>query len=134
MLRNPGRYDVILTPNMYGDFIAESAAAIVGGVQYQAQCNVGDGFCLVHPIHGTADDIACHIANPAGIIRATGLMLAHLLDEEGIKIAQQIDDALFGILQDKVVVPADMGGSSTTEEVADAFLDSFEALWRRAAD
>ena len=127
MIRDPSPYDVIVTPNMFGDFLSEALAALVGGLQYHSQCNVGGRFILVHPIHGTADDIACHTANPASMLRSVGLLLEHLVPE-GRELAQRIDRALFGILQDRIVVPYDMGGSSDTVQITDAFLERFEKL------
>eukprot|EP00667_Euglena_gracilis_P016868 EG_transcript_17688 len=126
MIRDPTPFDVVVMPNMYGDFISEVLAMLVGGLQFQAQSNVGDAFVLVHPLHGTADDLSANTANPGAMLRGAGLLLEKLLPEEGEELAKLIDDALFGVLQDGVVLPHDMGGSASTTDVTAACLDRLE--------
>lgn len=132
MIRDPSPLDVVVTTNMFGDFIAEVLAMLVGGLPFQAQSNTSDDFILVHPLHGTADDIALETANPSAMLRAAGLLLEHLLPEtEGPRMAALIDEALFGVLLEGLVTPHDMGGQSSTAEISAAFLHRFELLLLR---
>ncbi|MCL4833799.1 MAG: isocitrate/isopropylmalate dehydrogenase family protein, partial [Caldilineaceae bacterium] len=79
MILEPERYDVVVAPNLYGDILSDAGAALVGGLGLVPSANVGDGFVLAEPVHGSAPDIAGQgIANPIATIRAAALLLAHL--------------------------------------------------------
>eukprot|EP00669_Euglena_mutabilis_P011027 TRINITY_DN5707_c0_g1_i1.p2 TRINITY_DN5707_c0_g1~~TRINITY_DN5707_c0_g1_i1.p2 ORF type:complete len:282 (+),score=94.12 TRINITY_DN5707_c0_g1_i1:232-1077(+) len=127
LISDPTQFDVVVTPNMFGDFISEALSMLVGGLQFQAQSNVGENFILAHPLHGTADDIEAGTANPGAMLRAVGLVAEFLLPN-GARIAQLIDDALFGVLREGLVVPRDLGGSARTTEVTAAVVRRFETL------
>lgn len=58
LILNPEYYDVVVAPNLYGDILSDAAAALVGGLGIAPSANVGDKFCLVEPVHGSAPDIA----------------------------------------------------------------------------
>jgi 3-isopropylmalate dehydrogenase len=82
LVENPGRYDVIVTDNLFGDIITDLAGAISGGIGYAASANLNPartGPSLFEPVHGAAHDIAgTGKANPAAAIRSAALMLDHL--------------------------------------------------------
>jgi 3-isopropylmalate dehydrogenase len=82
LVENPGRYDVIVTDNLFGDIITDLAGAIAGGIGYAASANLNPartGPSLFEPVHGAAHDIAgTGQANPAAAIRSGALMLDHL--------------------------------------------------------
>jgi 3-isopropylmalate dehydrogenase len=82
LVENPGRYDVIVTDNLFGDIITDLAGAIAGGIGYAASANLNPartGPSLFEPVHGAAHDIAgTGKANPAAAIRSGALMLDHL--------------------------------------------------------
>ncbi|HEV3266377.1 MAG TPA: 3-isopropylmalate dehydrogenase [Acidimicrobiales bacterium] len=82
LVENPGRYDVIVTDNLFGDIITDLAGAISGGIGYAASANLNPartGPSLFEPVHGAAHDIAgTGRANPAAAIRSAALMLDHL--------------------------------------------------------
>jgi 3-isopropylmalate dehydrogenase len=82
LVENPGRYDVIVTDNLFGDIITDLAGAIAGGIGYAASANLNPartGPSLFEPVHGAAHDIAgTGRANPAAAIRSGALMLDHL--------------------------------------------------------
>ena len=82
LVENPGRYDVIVTDNLFGDIITDLAGAIAGGIGYAASANLNPartGPSLFEPVHGAAHDIAgTGKANPAAAIRSAALMLDHL--------------------------------------------------------
>jgi 3-isopropylmalate dehydrogenase len=82
LVENAGRYDVIVTDNLFGDIITDLAGAIAGGIGYAASANLNPdrtGPSLFEPVHGAAHDIAgTGRANPAAAIRSAALMLDHL--------------------------------------------------------
>jgi 3-isopropylmalate dehydrogenase len=82
LVEDPGRYDVIVTDNLFGDILTDLAGAITGGIGYAASANLNPdrtGPSLFEPVHGAAHDIAgTGRANPAAAIRSAALMLDHL--------------------------------------------------------
>ncbi len=75
----PENYDVIVTPNLYGDIISDIAAEIGGSVGMCGSANIGKNVSMFEAIHGSAPDIAGKgIANPSGLINAAVSMLAHI--------------------------------------------------------
>ena len=119
LIREPERYDVVVAPNLYGDILSDAAAALVGGLGLAPSANVGDGFVLVEPVHGSAPDIAGKgIANPVATILAAAL----LLDVIGFpRQGEAIRFAVETTLRAGVLTP-DLGGRATTEEVTHAIL------------
>ncbi|MDC6367456.1 MULTISPECIES: NADP-dependent isocitrate dehydrogenase [Flavobacteriaceae] len=79
----PENYDVIVTPNLYGDIISDIAAEIGGSVGMAGSANIGKNVAMFEAIHGSAPDIAGQgIANPSGLINAAVMMLAHIGQHE----------------------------------------------------
>ncbi|MBW3085770.1 3-isopropylmalate dehydrogenase [Austwickia sp. TVS 96-490-7B] len=82
MVADPGRFDVIVTDNLFGDIITDLAGAIVGGIGLAASANLSPGQGtpgMFEPVHGSAPDIAGqHKADPTAAILSAGLMLAEL--------------------------------------------------------
>jgi homoisocitrate dehydrogenase len=117
MIREPQHYDVVVAPNLYGDILSDAAAALVGGLGLAPSANVGDGYVLAEPVHGSAPDIAGKgIANPVATIRAAALLLEQLGQGD---IAMRIEDAVDRVLSAGVWT-ADLGGQATTEDVTEA--------------
>ncbi len=76
MILHPGKYDVIVTTNLFGDILSDEAAAITGGLGLCPSANIGDKYALFEPIHGSAPDIAGKgIANPIAAILSVKMML-----------------------------------------------------------
>lgn len=75
----PQRFDVIVTPNLYGDILSDIAAELTGSVGLAPSANIGDHVAMFEAIHGSAPDIAGKgIANPSGLLLAAVLMLVHI--------------------------------------------------------
>ncbi len=116
LIREPERYDVVLAPNLYGDLLSDAGAALVGGLGLVPSANVGEGFVLAEPVHGSAPDIAGRgLANPVAAIRAGALLLHHLGRSQE---AQVIEAAVQAVLRDGPHTP-DLGGRGSTEEVGE---------------
>ena len=120
LFRQPSTYDVIVAPNLYGDILSDGAAALVGSLGLVPSANVGDGFAIGEPCHGSAPDIMGKgIANPIATIRSVGVMLEFLGEE---KAAGRIYEAVDGNLEEGRLLTPDVGGSAGTEEVVEDIL------------
>src|SRR5689334_13247494 len=79
---DPGRFDVIVTDNLFGDIITDIAAAIVGGIGLAASANINPertAPSMFEPVHGSAPDIAGQAkADPTATILSVGMLLEHL--------------------------------------------------------
>lgn len=115
LFRQPEAYDVIVAPNLYGDILSDGAAALVGSLGLVPSANVGEGFAIGEPCHGSAPDIEGKgIANPIATLRSTALMLEFLNQEEA---AAKIYAAIDANLEEGRLLTPDLGGKATTEEV-----------------
>jgi isocitrate dehydrogenase len=75
----PEQFDVIVTPNLYGDIISDIAAEVAGSVGLAGSANIGQQVSMFEAIHGSAPDIAGRdAANPSGLLLAGAMMLNHL--------------------------------------------------------
>lgn len=122
----PGDFDVIVTPNLYGDILSDVAAQIAGSVGLAGSANIGDRIAMFEAIHGSAPDLAgkC-IANPSGLLHAGVMMLVHLGQCE---VATTVHNALLRTLEDGVhtgdIFTSEQSKSRvTTEEFANAVID-----------
>ncbi|GAB4418316.1 MAG: NADP-dependent isocitrate dehydrogenase [Bacteroidia bacterium] len=96
----PERFDVIVTPNLYGDILSDVVAQIAGSVGLAGSANIGAGKALFEAIHGSAPDIAGRdIANPSGLLHAALMMLVHLGQGQ---IAATIANAWLRTLEDGI--------------------------------
>lgn len=96
----PGRFDVIVTGNLYGDIISDIAAQLTGSVGLAGSANIGSSCAMFEAIHGSAPDIAgMDIANPSGMILASVMMLVHLGQVEP---AARIHNAWLRTIEDGV--------------------------------
>ena len=96
----PDRFDVVVTPNLYGDIISDVAAQITGSVGLAGSANVGNECAMFEAIHGTAPDIAGQgIANPSGLLLGAVMMLVHL---EMPDVAETVHNAWLKTIEDGV--------------------------------
>ncbi|RCI11942.1 hypothetical protein L249_4603 [Ophiocordyceps polyrhachis-furcata BCC 54312] len=120
LFRQPQHYDVIVAPNLYGDILSDGAAALVGSLGLVPSANVGEGFVVGEPCHGSAPDIMGKgIANPIATLRSAALMLEFLNEPAA---AATIHAAVDAYLEEGVQLSPDLGGSATTDQVMDIVL------------
>ena len=121
LVQQPGRFDVILTENTFGDILSDVAAGMCGGLGLAASASLGDRRPgIFEPVHGSAPDIAGRgVANPAAMLRSAALLLRHAADEPELatSLERAVDRALVA------TPPADQGGSATTAEFAESVKD-----------
>jgi len=117
---DPSQYDVIVCPNLAGDVLSDLAAGLVGGLGLLPSANVGSDRGIFEPVHGCAPDIAGEgVANPAATMFSAAMLL-EFLDYESE--ADAVRSAVESTLEDGPRTP-DLGGSATTDDVADAVID-----------
>jgi 3-isopropylmalate dehydrogenase len=101
LVENPGRYDVIVTDNLFGDIITDLAGAVAGGIGLAASANLNPDRTapsLFEPVHGSAHDIAgTGKANPVAAIRSAAMMLDFLGESAA---AERVTKAVAGWLAD----------------------------------
>ncbi|RXK03666.1 3-isopropylmalate dehydrogenase [Arcobacter sp. CECT 8989] len=99
LVRNPRQFDVIVTGNIFGDILSDTASMVVGSIGLLPSASTGDKTAIYEPIHGSAPDIAGQgIANPIATIESAGMMLRYSLGE--IEAADKIDAAIKKALKD----------------------------------
>ena len=95
IVTDPGRFDVIVTDNLFGDIITDLAAAVCGGIGLAASGNIDatrTNPSMFEPVHGSAPDIAGQgIADPTAAIMSVGLLLSHVGEDDA---AARVDKAV----------------------------------------
>jgi len=127
LVKDPGRFDVVVTSNMFGDILSDLASELVGGLGQAPSANINPDsrLGLFEPVHGSAPKHAGKgIANPVGAILAGGMMLRHLGDVAG---AVQIEAAVMSAARDRRTT-RDLGGTLTTTAAAEAVLERLERV------
>ncbi len=123
MVKEPSRFDVVLTPNLYGDILSDMAAAWGGGLGLAPALNLGDKVAVAEPVHGSAPDIAGKgIANPTAVILSAAMLLRHHWNMPDI--ADKIDASVTAALS-KGDYTADILGvhGMSTSDFADVICD-----------
>ena len=97
MVTDPGRFDVIVTDNLFGDIITDLAGAVMGGIGLAASGNIDatrTNPSMFEPVHGSAPDIAGKgLADPTAAIISAAMLLEHLgFDEEAARIMRVVED------------------------------------------
>jgi len=117
LIKRPHEFDVIVTPNMFGDILSDEAAQIGGGLGMAAGANIGDSYGLFEPIHGSVPSKAGkRVANPTSMILASKLMLEWLGENQAAKI---IEEAVIKTLSERKVLTYDLGGTASTDEMGE---------------
>lgn len=99
MVTDPGRFDVIVTDNLFGDIITDLAAAVSGGIGLAASGNIdatGTNPSMFEPVHGSAPDIAGKgIADPTAAVMSVALLLSHIgQDAAAARVDKAVADHL----------------------------------------
>ncbi len=95
LVTDPGRFDVIVTDNLFGDIITDLAAAVCGGIGLAASGNIDAtrvNPSMFEPVHGSAPDIAGQgIADPTAAVMSVALLLSHVGEDAA---AARVDRAV----------------------------------------
>lgn len=127
MIKDPKRFEIVVTSNLFGDILTDLGAAIAGGMGLAAGANINPERkfpSMFEPIHGSAPDIAGQgKANPL----ATVWSASQLLDFFGYtNWGKVLIDCIEELLCEKKVLTADLGGTSSTCEVGDEIIRKIE--------
>ncbi len=130
LLTRTDEYDVIVTPNLNGDYLSDMAAGLVGGLGVAPGSNIGDGMGVFEPVHGTAPKYAGkNKVNPTAEILSGALMFEFLGWKEA---AEMIKKAVEMTIQQKIVtydIHRHTGGKLVgTREFAMAVVENLETL------
>lgn len=128
-IKDPGRFQIVVTSNLFGDIVTDLGAAIAGGLGLAAGANLNPERnypSMFEPIHGSAPDIAGKaIANPMASIWSVSQMLDFFGHEDWGKV---VLTAIEQVLVQKECLTPDLGGSGRTEEVGDAVIAAIGTL------
>lgn len=124
LVRDPGRFDVIVTTNMFGDILSDLATELAGGLGLAASLNLGARNAAAQAQHGSAPDIAGqNRANPTSLIGSAAMLLRHL---GAAKAASAIESALKTALAHPETRTADLGGPLGTRAFASVLVKLIE--------
>jgi len=120
LIRQPDRFDVIVTTNMFGDILSDEASELSGSLGLGGSINVGEQVCVAQAQHGSAPDIAGQgIANPTSLILSAAMLLAWRGRRDGkarlLTAAERIEAAVEQVLGDPRARTADLAGEASTE-------------------
>ena len=118
LARDPQAFDVLLLPNLYGDIVSDLCAGLVGGLGLIPGANIGWEYAVFEPVHGSAPDIAGKgLADPIAMILSGAMLLRHIGERAA---AENVERAVDEVLRQGRVRTPDLGGTSTTMQVAEA--------------
>ena len=130
IVMHPERFDIILAENANGDILSDIGAGIIGGMGFASSANIGNSMAVFEPIHGTAPQYADkNIVNPIATIMAGRMMLAYLGETE---VAEQIEHSVIEVLIEGETRTYDIGGNSSTMELAEAIAEKFRRNWNNS--
>lgn len=127
LVKQPERFDVIVTENLFGDILSDLAAGLVGGMGMAPSADIGENHAVFQPSHGSAPDIAGQgIANPIATILSAAMML-DWLGTETRRGATLIQEAVQTVLADSGNRTRDLGGSLLTTEMTGAIVTAIKS-------
>lgn len=123
-VKDPGRFQVVVTSNLFGDILTDLGAAIAGGMGLAAGANLNPEKkfpSMFEPIHGSAPDIAGKgLANPLASIWS----IAQMLDFWGMpEWGEKVINAIEKLMVEKKTLTPDLGGTARTDEIGEAILE-----------
>lgn len=130
MVQNPWDFDVLVMENQFGDILSDLGAGLVGGLGLGPSAEIGEEHGLFQPSHGTAPQLAGkNVANPMATILSAAMMLDWLGDMHGDQVCLQsavrLESAVAYVLSENLARTPDLGGSSSTTDVALAIADAY---------
>jgi isocitrate dehydrogenase (NAD+) len=122
--------EVIVLPNLYGDIVTDVAAEHQGGLGTASSSNIGNKYAMFEAIHGTAPYLMSHgrgeYADPCSLIRAVGMLLAHIGYADRKTLLDQALD-ICTVTERKLVVTTDVDGASAAE-FTDYLIETIERI------
>ena len=127
LIRQPEKFDVVVTTNLFGDILSDESSQVVGGLGMAPAANIGDEFALFEPVHGAAFDIAGkNIANPSSFLLSIKMMLDWLgkkhQDPKCFEIGEKLENTIFDLVKSGIKTK-DIGGLMSTTEFTKQITD-----------
>jgi isocitrate dehydrogenase (NAD+) len=117
LVRDPSRFDVIVTTNLFGDILSDLTAGLVGGLGLAPGANIGEEASIFEAVHGTAPDIAGRgVANPIAAMLAGAMMLERMGQRER---GARLEEAVRRVVKAGEGLTPDLGGAASTERFTD---------------
>ncbi len=124
LVKNPQRFDVIVTSNQYGDILSDLGAGLIGSLGLAPGANIGESAAMFEASHGAAPDIAgSGSANPIALILSGALLLRHA---GAITEAGRIEAAVRAVVVEAKTLTPDLGGTASTDELTAAICGRVE--------
>ncbi len=124
LVLDPGRFDVLLMENLFGDLLSDLCAGLVGGLGVVPGANIGERCAVFEAVHGSAPDIAGKgIANPTALVLSAAMMLRHMGER---RAAKAITGAVDAVLREGRTVTGDLGGTATTARMTEAIIERLD--------
>lgn len=118
LVKNPHDYDVLVAENQFGDIVSDLSAQLVGGLGFACSGNIGDAYAVFEPTHGSAPKyFGQYKVNPIAMILSAKMMLDWLGETDKGRV---IEEAVAAVIKEGRVKTYDMGGKSTTLDIARA--------------
>lgn len=118
LVQQPENYDVLVLPNLYGDIISDLTAGLIGGLGIAPGANIGQECAVFEAVHGSSPSLkGLNKANPTALILSSVLMLKHIGEVEA---AERLYNSVAKVIKEGKVKTFDLGGNSTTLEMAKA--------------
>jgi 3-isopropylmalate dehydrogenase len=135
LTKDPERFDVVVSSNMFGDIVSDAFAGLVGGLGFAASGNVGDEVAVFEPTHGSAPryaELDPPIVNPIAMILSAAMLVRHVGDDDR---ARRIEEAVAVVVAAGQVRTYDMlrlpggpeaiaAGATPTSGITDAVIEA----------
>jgi isocitrate/isopropylmalate dehydrogenase len=122
--RDPHRWKLVATSNLFGDILSDQAAGLAGGVGMAPSLNAGADHAMAQAVHGTAPDIAGQgTANPSALMLSAALLLDWFYQRQGNPACREAAAAIRRAVREVIgsgVATSDLGGTASTTAFAEA--------------
>jgi len=120
LIKQPEKYDVMVTTNLFGDIISDEAAQVTGSLGLAAGANIGASYGMFEPVHGSAPKYTgMNRVNPIATIMAGAMMLDWLGEKDA---AKKIEASVIAVLKEGKVRTRDLGGEAKGTEITDSII------------
>lgn len=132
LVQRPDQFDVLVMENQFGDILSDLGAGIIGGLGMAPSAEIGTKRALFQPSHGSAPDIAGqNKANPIATMLSAVMMFDWLgeqhKDSRASEMARKLEAAIEATLATRTAQTADLGGTASTTDVADAVVKQLQS-------
>ncbi|KTD52755.1 isocitrate/isopropylmalate family dehydrogenase [Legionella quateirensis] len=125
LIKRPEEFGVIVAENMFGDILSDVGAGVMGGLGFAPSANIGEKSSYFEPVHGSGPQMKTHSANPSAMFLTISMLLNHF----GFNVqAKKISDSVAAVVREGRFITYDLGGFSTTKDMAKAIIDHYTQI------